>query len=59
MKVFEEIERQFGVDVIYNSSVNRNYTGYFKKNNLSEALMNVCEPMLLTYERNEGKIIVK
>jgi ferric-dicitrate binding protein FerR (iron transport regulator) len=59
IKVFEEIERQFGVEVIYNSSANRNYTGYFNKNNLSEALMNVCEPMSLRYERNEGKIIIK
>jgi transmembrane sensor len=58
-KVFEEIERQFGIDVIYNSSANRNYTGYFNKNNLSEALMNVCEPMSLTYEWNQGKIIIK
>jgi ferric-dicitrate binding protein FerR (iron transport regulator) len=59
LRVFEEIERQFGVDVIYNSSAIRNYTGYFNKNNLSEALMNVCEPMSLTYERNKGKIIIK
>jgi ferric-dicitrate binding protein FerR (iron transport regulator) len=59
LRVFEEIERQFGVDVIYNSSAIRNYTGYFNKNNLSEALMNVCKPMSLTYERNKGKIIIK
>ena len=59
LKVFAEIERQFGVDVIYNGSANRNYTGYFNKSNLSEALMNVCEPMSLTYESKEGKIIIK
>jgi ferric-dicitrate binding protein FerR (iron transport regulator) len=58
-KVFEEMERQFGVEVIYNSSTIRNYTGYFNKSNLSEALMNVCEPMALTYEINKTKIIIK
>jgi len=58
-KVFEEIERQFGVDVLYNITTNRNYTGYFNITNLSEALMNVCEPMSLTYENNKGKIVIK
>jgi ferric-dicitrate binding protein FerR (iron transport regulator) len=58
-KVFEEIERQFGVDVIYNGSTTRNYTGYFNKSNLLQALMNVCEPMSLTYEINKAKIIIR
>ena len=57
--VFEEIERQFGVDIIYTGAADRNYTGYFNKKNLSKALMNVCEPMSLSFEADRGKIIVK
>jgi transmembrane sensor len=58
IRVFDEIERQFGVDIIYKGSEDRNYTGYFNKDNLSEALINVCDPMSLTYENDKGKIVI-
>jgi ferric-dicitrate binding protein FerR (iron transport regulator) len=57
-KVFDEIERQFGVEIICNDCLGRNYTGYFNRKSLREALINVCEPMSLSWDTSGGKITI-
>ncbi|NVO10248.1 MAG: FecR domain-containing protein [Bacteroidales bacterium] len=57
--VFKEIERQFNVDVIFKSTKKRFYTGYFKNNDLNEALRLVCIPMGVSYTVNERSIEIK
>lgn len=50
--VLDELSRQFNVTVKsdgFNPSA-RNYTGFFKRNSLSQALDLVCIPMVLTYQ---------
>jgi ferric-dicitrate binding protein FerR (iron transport regulator) len=54
--VFDELERQFDVDIHYEGDTNRFYTGYFNNRNLGEALSLVCLPMGLSYTQN-GKTI--
>lgn len=57
--VFREIERQFNVDIIFKSTEKRFYTGYFKNNDLNEALRVVCIPMGLSYNANKRSIEIK
>lgn len=57
--VFKEIERQFNVDIIFKSTEKRFYTGYFKNNDLNEALRLVCIPMGISYTVNERSIEIK
>lgn len=57
--VFKEIERQFNVDIILKNTGRRFYTGYFKNNDLNEALRLVCIPMGLSYTVNERSIEIK
>lgn len=59
LDVFKEIERQFNVDIIFKSTEKRFYTGYFKNNDLNEALRLVCIPMGLSYIVNERSIEIK
>lgn len=48
--VFEEIQRQFGVEVISsNDFTSRTYTGYFNRESLPSALEMVCIPMGLSW----------
>jgi len=47
--VFDEIERQYGKKIEYQSKNKRFYTGYFRKSNLQETLEIVCIPMGLKY----------
>lgn len=56
-RVFDEIERQFNVTIIYNGSRIRSYTGFFTNKNLTEALDLVCIPMQLRYERIDSKTV--
>ncbi|HDP76476.1 MAG TPA: DUF4974 domain-containing protein [Bacteroidales bacterium] len=55
--VVEEIERQFDVDIFFNTDSSRFYTGYFKRTNLAEALNLVCIPLDLKWGYS-GEIIV-
>jgi transmembrane sensor len=57
--VFKEIERQFNVEIVYSSSENRLYTGYFNKKDLNDALRLVCIPMEVNYSVNERTIEIK
>ena len=57
--VFEEIERQFDVDIIYEKIKNRKFTGYFSNNDTETAFKMVCKPMGLDYEINNKLVIIK
>lgn len=50
-EVFDEIERQFNVEVEYPATIeNVRYTGFFTKDDLEKALYSVCWPMKFTYK---------
>ena len=55
--VFEEIERQFNVKVIYSEKEERTYTGFFTNKDLQCALDLVCIPMQLHYRMVDAKTI--
>jgi transmembrane sensor len=54
--VLKEIERQFDVNINYEDSTDRYYTGYFTNADLCEALKLVCLPMQLNYKINKKEI---
>jgi len=57
--VFEEIQRQFGVDISYESQVNveeLHYTGVFDKKDLKKALHDVCWPLRLNYKIDNNSV---
>ncbi|HEX6889449.1 MAG TPA: FecR domain-containing protein [Chryseolinea sp.] len=58
-QVLEELERQFNVEVIYQSKVPRTYTGYFNNRDLDEALQLVFQPMSLSFRKEGNKIYVE
>lgn len=57
--VLKEIERQFNVDISYNTLTKRYYTGYFNNKDLNDALRTVCIPMELSYSINGKTIEIK
>lgn len=56
-EVFNEVERQFDVDVFFEGDPNRFYTGYFKNSNLSLALGLICIPMNFEY-KIQGNVVI-
>lgn len=48
-EVWQEIGRQFGMDVNFQGNAGRSYTGSFSNHSLSKALNAVCKPMGLQY----------
>ena len=59
-RVFDEIERQFNVDIDYQLE-NQNdirYTGYFRNNQLDSALNTVCWPLRLNASVDEKNIVI-
>jgi len=59
-KVFEEMERQFNVDIKLDRSVkNSTFTGYFMAENIDTALYQVCWPMNLESNKNNSKVVIK
>jgi len=58
-EVLKEVERQFNVEIIYNSAKNRHYTGYFNNKDLNDALRTVCIAMELSYSINGKAIEIK
>ncbi len=58
LKVIDELERQYKVQVDFKGDTNRIYTGYFTNRNLSEALNLICMPMNLKYNLKNNKIII-
>ena len=59
-QVFEEIERQYDVELDYNEGdiQDRPYTGYFDNKNLNEALQLVCYAMGLDFKIENRKVII-
>lgn len=55
--VFEEIERQFNVEIKANGIEDRFFTGRFTNKNLNEALETVCLPMGLKF-KVEGNLVL-
>jgi len=52
-EVFDELSRQFNASINYSADVSpetRNYTGFFKHSNLTQALDLICLPMGLSYQ---------
>lgn len=50
ISIFEEIERQFDVNITFTGIDNRFFTGNFSNKNLNEVIETVCLPMKLEYE---------
>ncbi|MFY7670256.1 FecR family protein [Tenacibaculum sp. MEBiC06402] len=59
-KVFEAIEKQFQIEIIYNKTDVIVFTGAFENNNVQKALNSVTKPLNLSYEiQNDGaKVII-
>lgn len=56
--VLKELERQFNVQVNTSENIKtRHYSGYFRNDDLTEALEYICTPMDLNYDVNEKNII--
>lgn len=59
-KVIDEMERQFGIEIIVSTDVSqRFYSGYFSNSDLKEALQLVFVPMGLTYVMDENQVTVQ
>ncbi|MEM8907355.1 MAG: FecR domain-containing protein [Bacteroidota bacterium] len=59
IKVFAALERQFDLQVDIDEQQHfRQYTGFFNRQDLDEALNNICFPMGLTYTREAGVITI-
>lgn len=57
--IFDELERQFDVSIVFNGDKSRKATLDFSDKNLDDALDLVCIPMDLNYEvKNDKKIII-
>lgn len=58
-EVFDELKRQFNVNITLPDVSNRYYTGRFNNKNLEEALQLICVPMGLKYElRDDATVLV-
>lgn len=57
-KVFQELERQFNIDIAHPDLSDSVYSGYFSREDLHQALEMVCFPLGLTYHRAVGRTIV-
>lgn len=56
-RVLAEIERQFQVEIeTVDIDTGRLYSGFFIRNNLSEALQSVCWPLRLNFDINGNKV---
>lgn len=53
--VWEEVERQFDIKVLYEGDLQRKYSGVFSNRDLSKALDGICGPMGLKYKFNKVK----
>jgi transmembrane sensor len=57
--VFDEMERQFNVDIVYTETAPRKYTGAFRNKDIDEALFMVVKPMQLTIRRENNRIFIQ
>jgi ferric-dicitrate binding protein FerR (iron transport regulator) len=56
--VFEELKRQFNVQITWPDVANRFYTGRFSNKNLEEALQLICVPMGLKFEMRDNATVL-
>jgi transmembrane sensor len=56
--VFEEIERFYNVEIVYNESLNLNFSGTFRDNDINEVLETICKTANLQYTRKDITTIV-
>lgn len=57
--VFEEIKRQFGLNIIEgNIDMNRKFTGLFYYTNIKDALNQVCKPMNIEFKITDNEVIL-
>ena len=57
-RVFEEMERQYGVMVLADSLGERTFSGKFVHKDLKKALKMVCDPMKLNCEIRGDTVII-
>ncbi|WP_422358614.1 FecR family protein [Reichenbachiella sp.] len=57
-QVWDEFERQFNIKVNYNATAERFYTGTFKNDDMTNALVNICKPMNMRFEIDQINKIV-
>lgn len=56
--IWDEFERQFAVQVVYDDTTPRYYTGTFNNKDMQKALVAICKPMGMTYEIDSEKNII-
>ena len=57
--VFSELEKQYGITIIYESGIKLNFTGAFEHNNLENALKSITQPLNLTFEISQKEVIIR
>lgn len=57
-KVWDEFERQFDVEINYDNVEPRFYTGTFRNEDMTQALITICKPMGLRFQIDEDKKIL-
>lgn len=58
-EVFNELERQYPITINYPAAVGeRTYTGFFKNENLEQALQAVCWPMNLSFTIDQQQVTI-
>ncbi|MBL0238823.1 MAG: FecR family protein [Saprospiraceae bacterium] len=61
LRVLKELERQFDIKNIKTTVEieNKNYTGFFTKLDLHQALISICEPLQLRYQMVNDTLIIE
>ncbi len=61
LRVLKELERQFDIKNIKTTVEieNKNYTGFFTKLDLQQALISICEPLQLRYQMVNDTLIIE
>ncbi len=57
-KVFEELQRQYNVNVSYSGPKSRTFSGYFVKDDLDAALEMICLPLGLEYRKTRSATVI-
>lgn len=57
--VLDEIARQYNVHVQCKIATNREYSGYFNKSGLNQALRNICLPLGLTFRISNDTVTIE
>lgn len=57
-QVFEEVQRQFNIEILSEDPISGTYTGYFNNKDLDEALQTIFSNLSMHYTKQESQIIV-